>query len=233
MGSNTSKQQTEQEKRAVLRLYEKRQDEDMLQPMHKIKERLYLGSVAAAGDVDELKQAKITHIVNCLEPGWERYKAITTSSDSNTSTENDKENNNVTPSSPTSTEASSSDNTIENSTNNATSNNKVIFTCEYLSLDMDDISSYNARQHFISSINFIRQALNSNDKNVVLCHCVAGISRSATITIAYLMTEYHLSLQSALNHVQSIRTIVQPNPGFIKQLQAYEQELIKSGIKLK
>jgi len=60
------------------------------------------------------------------------------------------------------------------------------------------------------------------NENCVLVHCVAGISRSATIVIAYLMTIYEMTLLDAFNFVKTKRSVIHPNHSFIKQLIAYE-----------
>jgi len=49
---------------------------------------------------------------------------------------------------------------------------------------------------------------------VVLVHCFAGVSRSATIVIAYLMQEHGLTLTDALMHVRKQRYFINPNDGF-------------------
>ena len=45
--------------------------------------------------------------------------------------------------------------------------------------------------------------------------------------IAYLMKEKGMGLWEAFNLTRSKRSIVCPNPGFMKQLQEYEKELKK------
>ena len=50
----------------------------------------------------------------------------------------------------------------------------------------------------------------------ILFHCYAGISRSATLAIAYLVHTNNISLQDAINLVKSKRNIIQPNNGFMK-----------------
>jgi protein phosphatase slingshot len=40
--------------------------------------------------------------------------------------------------------------------------------------------------------------------------------------MAFAMKEYKMSLADAMSHVKSKRSIVNPNEGFISQLQAYE-----------
>jgi len=59
----------------------------------------------------------------------------------------------------------------------------------------------------------------------ILVHCIAGISRSATVVIAFCMRKMHWSLKKAFEYVKGIRTIVSPIAYFIEQLQRYEERL--------
>lgn len=59
----------------------------------------------------------------------------------------------------------------------------------------------------------------------VLVHCHAGISRSSTLLASYLMRKYKLRANEAVQLLKSKRGIVDPNPGFLKQLRAHEQSL--------
>lgn len=56
------------------------------------------------------------------------------------------------------------------------------------------------------------------DNSRVLVHCHAGISRSASIVIYYLMKKYELSFEKALNFLKNKRMIVSPNPWYTYQL---------------
>lgn len=56
----------------------------------------------------------------------------------------------------------------------------------------------------------------------LLLHSAAGISRSSTIVIAYLMTVSKLTAEEALCVVRHCRKIANPNYGFVKQLKEYE-----------
>lgn len=56
---------------------------------------------------------------------------------------------------------------------------------------------------------------------------MAGISRSATCIIAYLMQKYNWVFEKTLKFVKSKRLCVNPNEGFKKQLMQYSKELLK------
>ena len=63
---------------------------------------------------------------------------------------------------------------------------------------MADMARENILEHFIDCINFIEDALKDKEgENSVLVHCFYGVSRSATIVIAYLMKKYSISYQKA------------------------------------
>ncbi|CAD8097232.1 unnamed protein product [Paramecium sonneborni] len=61
----------------------------------------------------------------------------------------------------------------------------------------------------------------------VLVHCMAGISRSATCVIAYLMYQNKWVFEKTLKFVKSKRPCVNPNEGFKKQLISYSNEIQK------
>ena len=89
----------------------------------------------------------------------------------------------------------------------------------YKRLEISDYGHENIGELFQKAFDFI------DGESHVLVHCVQGISRSATIVIAYLMKKYQWNLQKALEHVKEKREIVHPNPGFIKQLEQFQQQL--------
>ncbi len=92
----------------------------------------------------------------------------------------------------------------------------------YLQLNIEDSVTAYIKRYFEIAFNFIDLAL-SDESNRVLVHCAQGVSRSATITIMYIMKKYTISFADALRHVKQQREIVCPNDGFIRQLQDLEK----------
>lgn len=69
------------------------------------------------------------------------------------------------------------------------------------------------------------KAKKGGDKGKILVHCSAGISRSPTLVVAYLMRSHGMSLKAALGLVVRARPQVSPNTGFLQQLKKLEEEL--------
>eukprot|EP00756_Hemistasia_phaeocysticola_P049017 Hpha_TRINITY_DN23443_c0_g1::TRINITY_DN23443_c0_g1_i1::g.113962::m.113962/K21278/DUSP1; dual specificity protein phosphatase 1 len=72
---------------------------------------------------------------------------------------------------------------------------------------------------------WIAAALEASESNRVVVHCAAGSSRSGSVATAWKMRAESIGLKEALKAVQSVRPIVLPNPGFMEQLEAFEQTL--------
>lgn len=60
----------------------------------------------------------------------------------------------------------------------------------------------------------------------ILVHCHAGISRSASMVIYYLMKTYGWSLNKSFAYLKKLRPRIQPNSGFMDQLKIMEKELL-------
>ncbi|NXR34128.1 DUS16 phosphatase, partial [Zosterops hypoxanthus] len=73
------------------------------------------------------------------------------------------------------------------------------------------------------SVDFIEKAKASNGR--VLVHCLAGISRSATIAIAYIMKRMDMSLDEAYRFVKEKRPTISPNFNFLGQLLDFEKKI--------
>jgi atypical dual specificity phosphatase len=94
-----------------------------------------------------------------------------------------------------------------------------------LRLPIPDVSTYDIRQIFGLTNAFIVDAL--RDGCNVLVHCHWGISRSATVVLAFLLAfHHHLTLEQSLILLQSKRSVINPNQGFRRMLALYEQELV-------
>lgn len=62
----------------------------------------------------------------------------------------------------------------------------------------------------------------------VLVHCEAGISRSPTICMAYIMKTQRLQLEQAFDVIRQRRAIISPNFSFMGQLLQFESEVVSS-----
>ncbi|NXA39987.1 DUS4 phosphatase, partial [Eudromia elegans] len=60
----------------------------------------------------------------------------------------------------------------------------------------------------------------------VLVHCQAGISRSATICLAYLMMKQRVRLEEAFEFVKQRRSVISPNFSFMGQLLQFEAQVL-------
>ncbi|XP_028852512.1 dual specificity protein phosphatase 26-like [Denticeps clupeoides] len=85
----------------------------------------------------------------------------------------------------------------------------------YLGIAAHDSPTYDMSANFTSAADFIHKALASGGK--VLVHCHVGVSRSATVVLAYLMLKQHMNLVEAITTVKEGRGII-PNRGFLRQL---------------
>ncbi|XP_068702765.1 dual specificity protein phosphatase 14-like [Montipora foliosa] len=63
------------------------------------------------------------------------------------------------------------------------------------------------------------------ERGKVLVHCIAGVSRSATLVLAYLMKHQKMKLIDAHAYVKKRRPLIRPNAGFWKDLVDYERKL--------
>uniref|UniRef100_A0A3B5LDS8 Dual specificity protein phosphatase n=1 Tax=Xiphophorus couchianus TaxID=32473 RepID=A0A3B5LDS8_9TELE len=87
-------------------------------------------------------------------------------------------------------------------------------TVEYYGVPADDSPSFDLSRYFLPTAEYIHNSLNANG---VLVHCAVGVSRSASLVLAYLMIYHSYTLLAAINKVKECRWIF-PNRGFLKQL---------------
>ncbi|KAL4079485.1 hypothetical protein J3A83DRAFT_4085933 [Scleroderma citrinum] len=92
-------------------------------------------------------------------------------------------------------------------------------------INIDDSADEDVLVHFLPSISFIQRELDRG--RGVLVHCQAGISRSATIVTAYLMYSRKIDTTTALDMIKKVRPNVEPNEGFLHQLEIFYQASYK------
>eukprot|EP00760_Papus_ankaliazontas_P011804 PhM_4_TR15047/c0_g1_i1/m.103359/K14819/DUSP12, YVH1; dual specificity phosphatase 12 len=88
-------------------------------------------------------------------------------------------------------------------------------------IPIDDDASFNLIQHIPTCNNIIAHARANTSQGIVVC-CKLGVSRSAAIVTAYIMTTERISWDSAVVRLRAAVPISNPNPGFQKQLELWE-----------
>ncbi|KAM9323759.1 dual specificity protein phosphatase 13B-like [Gastrophryne carolinensis] len=94
---------------------------------------------------------------------------------------------------------------------------------DYYGVEADDHPLFDMSVHFSSVAHFIRVGLQSPNGKV-LVHCAMGISRAASLVLAFLMISEGLSVVDAIRSVGEHRDIC-PNPGFLEQLRQLDIKL--------
>lgn len=95
---------------------------------------------------------------------------------------------------------------------------------ESMRLPLEDDLAANILPYFDIAIDKIQEQITKNQAHV-LVHCVAGVSRSAAVVIAYLMKTCRMDLHGAFNHCYNLRPVIRPNNSFMLQLINYERQL--------
>ncbi|EGC38968.1 hypothetical protein DICPUDRAFT_45524 [Dictyostelium purpureum] len=95
---------------------------------------------------------------------------------------------------------------------------------KYKIIDIEDVDEANIYKYFKEMNEFIEEGRKTGG---VIIHCRAGVSRSATATIAYIMYKNKMKFQEAFDITIKKRSRIYPNKGFVNQLKKYENELFK------
>ncbi|XP_041753189.1 dual specificity protein phosphatase 26 [Coregonus clupeaformis] len=86
---------------------------------------------------------------------------------------------------------------------------------KYFGIEAHDSCNFDMSVNFQTAADFIHRAL--SEGGIVLVHCAVGVSRSATLVLAYLMLRQNLTLVDAICAVKDNRGVI-PNRGFLRQL---------------
>ena len=82
--------------------------------------------------------------------------------------------------------------------------------------ELEDSKDQNIIDIFPIIISKLKELVDKNYK--IYIHCYAGVSRSPSVVIYYLMKYNHMNYGQAYEFVKNIRYIIEPNANFIKQL---------------
>uniref|UniRef100_A0A6V7IVM1 Dual specificity protein phosphatase 19 n=1 Tax=Bracon brevicornis TaxID=1563983 RepID=A0A6V7IVM1_9HYME len=93
----------------------------------------------------------------------------------------------------------------------------------YHFIEILDVPEFHIDEPLQECLGIIGECKNDN----ILVHCNAGVSRSATVVVAWIMSEERLSFEESLERVRSVRPCVRPNDGFVKKLKLLEKKLIE------
>lgn len=94
----------------------------------------------------------------------------------------------------------------------------------YLNLKLDDVPSQSIYHVLEKSFNFILDAISRGGN--VLVHCAAGVSRSVSVVVYFIMKVKDVTFDEALKYVKSKREIANPNQGFVYQLISVSPQVI-------
>jgi len=100
----------------------------------------------------------------------------------------------------------------------------------YLRVKILDLPSEHIIKYFNPVSKFIDEAVKQNGN--VLVHCSAGISRSPTFVLSYMIQYNNMHFQDAYTKMQSLRKIVAPNVSFLGQLLEFEKRIHSSSSQL-
>jgi len=100
----------------------------------------------------------------------------------------------------------------------------------YKQISLQDQPDEDIKRYFIESAKFIHNALRNG--KTVFVHCAAGVSRSASIIISYLMIINKWDFDETYQMVKSKRSIIFPNSGFREQLRELAIQIKNGELKI-
>lgn len=94
----------------------------------------------------------------------------------------------------------------------------------------NDVSNEDLSVFFDEISDFIEEG---RQEGGVVVHCAAGVSRSSTACIAYLVLKENMSVEAAFRKIFHVREFIHPNAGFWRQLRDLEAVLVERGATLR
>lgn len=91
---------------------------------------------------------------------------------------------------------------------------------DYYNVRVYDDEKTDLLKHWDNTFRYISRAKMEGSK--VLVHCKMGISRSASVVVAYAMKAYNWDFGQAIQHVKEKRNCIKPNKAFVSQLETYQ-----------
>ena len=91
---------------------------------------------------------------------------------------------------------------------------------KYKTIEISDNENENLFDYFMPCFDFIDRS------ERCFVHCRAGVSRSSSVVISYLMLSEKMTFENAKNFVKDKRSVIEPNKGFESQLKDFENVLI-------
>jgi protein-tyrosine phosphatase len=89
----------------------------------------------------------------------------------------------------------------------------------YKQLPLEDSLEQNLTNYLSDALAYI-----DNAQGKVLVHCAAGISRSGSIIVAYLMKKNNTGFDTALSMARNRSSRIRPNPNFERQLRDFNKQ---------
>jgi hypothetical protein len=89
----------------------------------------------------------------------------------------------------------------------------------YKQLPLEDSLEQNLTNYLSDALAYIENA-----EGKILVHCAAGISRSGSIIVAYLMKKNNTGFDTALSMARNKSSRIRPNPNFERQLRDFNTQ---------
>mmetsp|Transcript_26099 Transcript_26099/g.47118 ORF Transcript_26099/g.47118 Transcript_26099/m.47118 type:complete len:222 (+) Transcript_26099:2-667(+) len=92
-------------------------------------------------------------------------------------------------------------------------------------IDDEEEQASTMQDNLKRAVDFLDEGVGGGGKALV--HCAAGISRSTTVVLAYMVAKCDMTLLDAFRRTYAARPVVWPNTGFMKILIAWETSISK------